>query len=54
MNPSAWGTISPGDYKMDFLSFEYVGLLLEQNPDNLILRSGVVFVLSGIAFKIGA
>ena len=53
-NPSAWGAISPGDYKMDFLSFEYVGLLLEQNPDNLILRSGVVLVLSGIAFKIGA
>jgi NADH-quinone oxidoreductase subunit N len=39
---------------MDFLSFDYVALLLEENQGHLLLRAGIVLVLSGIAFKIGA
>ena len=53
-NPSAWGAISPGLTGTDFLSFNYIGLLLETNQDNLLLKSGVVLILAGIAFKIGA
>lgn len=53
-NPQAWGAVSPGMTGMDFLSFDYITILLEINPENLLLRAGVVLVLSGIAFKIGA
>ena len=54
-NPAAWGAVPPGPIGMDFLSFDYVALLLEENQGAfLLLRSGVVLVLSGIAFKIGA
>ena len=54
-NPGAWGAISPStNIGMDILSFEFVGLLLEANQTNLLLRSGVVLVLAGLAFKIGA
>ena len=53
-NPSAWGAVSPNPIEIDFLSFDYVALLLEENQGHLLLRSGVVLVLSGIAFKIGA
>jgi len=53
-NPSAWSAVSPGPYGMDFLSFDYVALLLEENQGHLLLRAGVVLVLSGIAFKVGA
>ena len=42
------------DNSMDYLSFEYVGDLLFHNPDNLFLRGGVVLILAGLAFKIGA
>jgi NADH-quinone oxidoreductase subunit N len=53
-NPSAWSAVSPGPFGMDFLSFDYVALLLEENQGHLLLRAGVVLVLSGIAFKVGA
>jgi NADH-quinone oxidoreductase subunit N len=53
-NPSAWGAISPNSIGTDILSFEFVGSLLEANQSNLLLRSGVVLVLAGLAFKIGA
>ena len=53
-NPSAWSAVSPGPHGMDFLSFDYVALLLEENQGHLLLRAGVVLVLSGIAFKVGA
>lgn len=53
-NPAAWGAISPVNSGVDFLSFDFVGDLLEINQDNLLLRGGVVLVLSGLAFKIGA
>jgi NADH-quinone oxidoreductase subunit N len=53
-NPPAWSAVSPGPHGMDFLSFDYVALLLEENQRHLLLRAGIVLVLSGIAFKIGA
>jgi NADH-quinone oxidoreductase subunit N len=53
-NPEAWGASYPGSETMDPLSFEYLGNLMEQNPENLLLRAGVVLIIAGIAFKIGA
>ena len=53
-NPAAWGAVLPDLTGADFLSFDYIGLLLETNQDNLLLKSGVVLILAGIAFKIGA
>ncbi|MAK46818.1 MAG: NADH-quinone oxidoreductase subunit N [Opitutae bacterium] len=53
-NPEAWGASATYDNSRDYLSFEYVGDLLFNNPDNLFLRGGVVLILSGLAFKIGA
>lgn len=53
-NPEAWGASYPGFEGQDPLGFKYLGNLLEANPDHLLLRAGVVLVVSGIAFKIGA
>ena len=53
-NPEAWGASYPGHESMDPLSFQYLGNLMSENPDNLMLRAGVVLVLAGIAFKVGA
>ena len=36
------------------LGFQYIGNLIEANPDHLLLRAGVVLIIAGIAFKIGA
>lgn len=36
------------------LKFDELGKFLESNSDNLIARTGVLLVLAGIAFKIGA
>lgn len=53
-NPEAWGASYPGFESKDPLSFEYLGYLMEENPDNLLLRAGVVLIIAGIAFKVGA
>lgn len=53
-NPEAWGASYPGYESMDPLSFQYLGNLMEENPDNLLLRAGVVLIIAGIAFKVGA
>jgi NADH-quinone oxidoreductase subunit N len=53
-NPVAWGAIPIEQSHLDVLSFEYVRLLLEVNADNILLRSGVLLVISGLAFKVGA
>jgi len=53
-NPEAWGASYPGYESMDPLSFQYLGNLMEENPDNLLLRAGVVLIVAGIAFKVGA
>ena len=53
-NPEAWGASYPGYESMDPLAFQYLGNLMDENPDNLLLRAGVVLIIAGIAFKVGA
>ena len=53
-NPAAWGATLPSVGSSDSFSFDNLYHLLAQNPDHLLLRSGVVLIISGIAFKIGA
>ena len=52
-SPEAWGASYPGYESMDPLAFQYLGNLLEENSDNLLLRTGVVLIVAGIAFKVG-
>lgn len=53
-NPEAWGASYPNHESMDPLAFTYLGNLLEENQDNLLLRTGIVLIVAGIAFKVGA
>lgn len=53
-NPEAWGASFIGSSMQDPLSFDYLGDLIAENPDHLLLRTGIVLVIAGIAFKIGA
>ena len=53
-NPEAWGANYDNFSGQDPLGFQYLGNLLEANPDHLLLRAGVVLIIAGIAFKIGA
>jgi NADH-quinone oxidoreductase subunit N len=43
----------PG-FTADAMNFEKLTAFLAQNPDNFLAQLGVVLVLSGVAFKIGA
>jgi len=52
-NPESWGCKPVADFADPF-SFAYLAVFLEDNPDNFVLRAGVVLILSGIAFKVGA
>ena len=38
----------------DALSFGYLEDLIRENPDHLLIRTGMVLIIAGIAFKIGA
>ena len=53
-SPEAWGAVYDGADGQDPLGFQYIGNLIEANPDHLLLRAGVVLIIAGIAFKIGA
>ncbi len=53
-NPEYWGAVYEGFESQDPLGFRYIGNLLEANPEHLLLRAGVVLIVAGIAFKIGA
>ncbi|MBT5716401.1 MAG: NADH-quinone oxidoreductase subunit N [Opitutae bacterium] len=53
-NPEVWGASYDNFAGQDPLGFQYLGNLLEANPDHLLLRAGVVLIIAGIAFKIGA
>ena len=53
-NPDAWGALYEGSDYQDPLGFKYLGNLIQANPDHLLLKTGVVFIIAGIAFKIGA
>ncbi len=54
-NPDAWGDLAVG-YAVppDSLSFAWLGKFVEAHSDNLALRAGTVFILAGLAFKLGA
>jgi len=53
-NPELWGATFVGSEIRDPLSFDYLGDLVRENSDNLLIRTGIVLVIAGIAFKIGA
>lgn len=53
-NPEAWGAITPTVGQVDGFSFSALYHLLSENPNHLLLKAGVVLIISGIAFKIGA
>ncbi len=53
-NPAAWGATAANVGWSDSFSYDGLYHLLAQNPDHLLLRAGVVLIISGIAFKIGA
>jgi NADH-quinone oxidoreductase subunit N len=50
---AAGNPLLPG-HTADAMNFENLSNFLAQNPDNFIAQLGVVLVLSGVAFKIGA
>ena len=53
-NPVAWGATLPASGFNDAFSFSGLYQLIFTNSDHLLLRAGVVLIISGIAFKIGA
>jgi NADH-quinone oxidoreductase subunit N len=53
-NPVAWGATLPVTGLTDAFSFSNLYHLILANPDHSLLRAGVVLIISGIAFKIGA
>ena len=53
-NPAEWGAVWDGPAGQDALSFSYLAEFLAQNADHPMLRAGVVLIISGIAFKVGA
>ena len=54
VNPEAWGASLANTSTSDAFSFDAVYQLIAANPDHLLIRAGVVLILSGIAFKVGA
>ena len=53
-NPEAWGATLSVVPSSDAFSFDFLYQLLSENPNHLLLRAGVVLIISGIAFKVGA
>jgi len=53
-NPEGWGAVWNGASGQDALSFAYLTEFLAQNAEHPMLRAGVVLIISGIAFKVGA
>ena len=53
-NPEAWGASLSVIPSNDPFSFNFLYHLLAENPNHSILLTGVVLIISGIAFKIGA
>ena len=51
-NPEAWGATFYGAEVRDALSFGYLEDLIRENPDHLLIRTGMVLIIAGIAFKI--
>jgi len=53
-NPSVWGASLPEGIASDPFSYDAVYQLIAGNPDHSLLRTGVVLIIAGIAFKVGA
>jgi len=53
-NPEAWGASFTGNPSLDYFSFGDIHYLLAENSEHPLLRAGVVLIISGIAFKVGA
>ncbi len=53
-NPIAWGASVPVSGLQDAFSFDGLYHLIIANPDHPLIKAGVVLIISGIAFKIGA
>ena len=53
-NPEAWGANLANTSTSDAFTFDAVYQLIAANPDHSLIRAGVVLILSGIAFKVGA
>jgi NADH-quinone oxidoreductase subunit N len=51
---AAGNPLLPGHAPTDSMNFEQLTRFLAHNPDNFLAQLGVVLVLSGVAFKIGA
>ena len=54
VNPEAWGATVPNTSYADAFSFHAVYQLITENSDHSLIRTGVVLILAGIAFKVGA
>ncbi len=54
VNPIAWGANPVSSSLSDPFSFNGLYYIILENPNHLLLRAGVVLILSGLAFKIGA
>ncbi len=54
IGPEAWGCQAIEFGSGDPLEFHYLGEFIALNAEHPLLRAGVVLVISGIAFKIGA
>jgi len=53
-NPLVWGASLPEGIASDPFSYDAVYHLIAGNPDHTLLRTGVVLIIAGIAFKVGA
>lgn len=53
-NPAVWGANLSTSPALDYFSFDNLYHLLVSNPEHPLLRAGVVLIISGIAFKVGA
>jgi len=51
---AAGNPLLPGHAETDAMNFDQIANFLAQNPDNFLAQLGVVLVLAGVAFKIGA
>jgi NADH-quinone oxidoreductase subunit N len=51
---AAGNPLLPGHAVSDAMNFDQLTIFLAQNSDNFMAKLGVVLVLSGVAFKIGA
>jgi len=49
-----YGAVGAGTQGLDAMNLEVVRQFAEGNPDSLLLRAGLLLILSGLLFKVGA